>query len=282
MQDFRKIVQSKVKKKDGHTVFWGMQFLPKAKRQALYTLFAFVRHLEDVMESPIDVAEKKEILTMWRQELDNIFDKKVPATDIGRCIYKNCMRFKLPKSEFINLLDSIAANVDSPLQAPSLKQLTGYCRGVSGMVGSLALRVFGCRDEKVIKELSTSLGTALQITNILRDVKEDAQNNRLYIPIELLEKSNITATDPKIVVTDKNLFYAREQLAKIAADNYDKAYKILGSLDRTTARPLHLMADLYKRCFDIMEQRGWEIISPKPHINKLCKLQILLKNLFRA
>lgn len=282
MNDLREIVRSKVKSTDGRTVFWGMKFLPKAKREALYTLFAFVRHLEDVMESPIDIEEKKEILSIWRQELDNIFDKKVPATDIGRRIYKNCMRFKLPKAEFLYLVDSISANIDTPLQAPSLKQLSGYCRGVGGMTGSLSLRVFGCRDEKIIKELSTSLGLALQITNILRNVKEDAQNDRLYIPMELLEKANITTTDPKSVVVDKNLAAARQELAAIAAENYQKAYEILGHLDKSTARPLRLIADLYKRYFDIMEKRGWEIISPKPRLNKFYKLQILLKNLLTA
>jgi len=259
-----------------------MQFLPKAKREALYTLFAFVRHLEEVMESSIDLAEKKEILDMWRQELDNIFDKKVPATDIGRRIYKNCMRFKLPKKEFQNLLDSIAANVNNPLQAPTMKQLSGYCRGVGGMTGSLSLRVFGCQDEKVIQDLSTSLGMALQITNILRNVKEDAQNNRMYIPAELLETAGITATDPKSVVVDKNLAVAREKLAVIAMENYEQAYKILNSIDKATARPLRLVADLYKRYFDIMQKRGWEIISPKPQLSKFSKLGILLKNLLLA
>lgn len=135
MKDLKKIVRSKIKNGSGRTVFWGMQFLPKAKREALYTLLAFVRHLEDVVESPVALAEKQEILSMWREEMDNIFERRVPATDIGRRIYKNCMRFKLPKAEFLNLVDSISANIDNPLKAPTLKQLSGYCRGVGGMTG---------------------------------------------------------------------------------------------------------------------------------------------------
>ena len=282
MRDIRKIVRRKIKNTSGRTVFWGMQLLPKAKREALYTLLAFVRHLEDVVESPIKLAEKQEILGMWREELDNIFDRRVPATDIGRRIYKNCMRFKLPKAEFLNLVDSISANIDNPLQAPTLQQLSGYCRGVGGMTGSLSLRVFGCTDEKVIKELSTALGLSLQITTILINVKEDAQNDRLYIPQELLQKAGISATDPKSVVVDKNLARARRELAAIAAENYRKAYAILDGLDKKTARPLKLIADIYKRYFDIMEKRGWEIISPKPRVSKWRKLGILVKNLLAA
>lgn len=282
MRDIRKIVRRKIKNTSGRTVFWGMQLLPKAKREALYTLLAFVRHLEDVVESPIKLAEKQEILGMWREELDNIFDRRVPATDIGRRIYKNCMRFKLPKAEFLNLVDSISANIDNPLQAPTLQQLSGYCRGVGGMTGSLSLRVFGCTDENVIKELSTALGLSLQITTILINVKEDAQNDRLYIPQELLQKAGISATDPKSVVVDKNLARARRELAAIAAENYRKAYAILDGLDKKTARPLKLIADIYKRYFDIMEKRGWEIISPKPRVSKWRKLGILVKNLLAA
>ncbi len=282
MKDLKKIVRSKIKNGSGRTVFWGMQFLPKAKREALYTLFAFVRHLEDVVESPAPLAEKQEILGMWREEMDNIFDRKVPATDIGRRIYKNCMRFKLPKVEFLNLVDSISANIDNPLKAPTLKQLSGYCRGVGGMTGSLSLRVFGCADEQTIKDLSTFLGLAVQITNILLNVKEDAQNGRLYVPQELLEKAGIVATDPKSVVVDKNLAAARRELAHIAEENYRKVYEILEKQEKTTARPIRLITDLYKRYFDIMEKRGWEIISPKPRVSKWCKLSILLKNLLSA
>lgn len=282
MKDLKKIVRSKIKNGSGRTVFWGMQFLPKAKREALYTLLAFVRHLEDVVESPVALAEKQEILSMWREEMDNIFERRVPATDIGRRIYKNCMRFKLPKAEFLNLVDSISANIDNPLKAPTLKQLSGYCRGVGGMTGSLSLRVFGCTDEQTIRELSTSLGLAVQITNILLNVKEDAQNGRLYIPQELLEKAGISATDPKSVVVDKNLAAARRELACIAAENYRKVYEILEKQEKTTARPIRLITDLYRIYFDIMEKRGWEIISPKPRVSKWCKLRILLKNLLSA
>ena len=282
MKDLKKIVRSKIKNGSGRTVFWGMQFLPKAKREALYTLLAFVRHLEDVVESPVALAEKQEILSMWREEMDNIFERRVPATDIGRRIYKNCMRFKLPKAEFLNLVDSISANIDNPLKAPTLKQLSGYCRGVGGMTGSLSLRVFGCTDEQTIRELSTSLGLAVQITNILLNVKEDAQNGRLYIPQELLEKAGISATDPKSVVVDKNLAAARRELARNPPENYRTVYEILEKQEKTTARPIRLITDLYRKYFDIMEKRGWEIISPKPRVSKWCKLRILLKNLLSA
>ena len=256
--------------------------LPKAKREAMYTIYAFCRHIDDIVDGDSDMSEKQELLQAWREELDNIYDKKVPATEIGRRIYKNCMRFKLPKEEFMKLIDSISMDIPQPLQAPSLNEFYAYCRGVAGVPGNLSLRIFGCADEKIINDLATTLGNALQITNILRDVKEDAMSNRLYIPREFLQKANISSKDPRSVVVDKNLAAARRELARIAAENYRKVYEILEKQEKTTARPIRLITDLYRKYFDIMEKRGWEIISPKPRVSKWCKLRILLKNLLSA
>lgn len=274
MNDIKAIV-----KKSGTSFFWSMRFLPKAKREAMYTLYAFCRHIDDIVDGDDEISEKQELIRAWREEIDNIYDKKAPATEIGRRIYKNCMRFKLPKEEFIRLIDSISMDIPTPVQAPKLNEFYQYCRGVAGVPGSLSLRIFGCSDEKMIEELSTSLGTALQITNVLRDVKEDANINRLYIPREFLKKAEIESTDPLTVVVDKNLSIAREELAKIAVSDYKKAYELIKLLDRKTARPVRIIANIYKKYFDIMQMRGWEVISPKPSLSKFSKLTLAVKAL---
>lgn len=264
-------------KKSGTSFFWSMRLLPIGKRNAMYTIYAFFRHIDDIVDGDKDIGEKLELIEAWRQELDNIYDKKTPVTEIGRKIYKNCMRFKLPKSEFIRLIDSITMDIPNPLQAPNLDTFYEYCRGVAGVPGSLSLRIFGCEDEKMIEDLASTLGTALQATNILRDVKEDAQADRLYIPLEFLEKAGIDSKDPLSVVVDKNLVVAREELAKIAAQNYETAYELIKKLDKKAARPVLMIANIYKKYFDIMQNRGWEVISPKPQISKLKKLGLALQ-----
>ena len=118
----------------------------------------------------------------------------------------------------------------------------------------------------MIENLATSLGNALQITNILRDVKEDALANRLYIPEEMLSKANINSTSPDEVIVNKNLVIAREALAQIADEEFKKSEKLIKLLD--------------KKYFDIMKNRGWEIISPKPHINNFTKFTLAAKAYF--
>ena len=267
-------------KKSGSSFFWSMRLLPKAQREAMYTIYAFCRHIDDIVDGNLPLTEKKELLAAWREELDNIYDKKVPATEIGRHIYKHCMRFKLPKDEFIKLIDSVSMDIPYPLQAPKMKDFLKYCRGVAGVPGNLSLRIFGCKDEKMIEELSTSLGTALQITNILRDIKEDAQADRLYIPEEYLQNALITTKKPHEVITDKNLAKAREELAKMAEDDYVKASRIIPHLDKHAARPVRAMTAVYRKYFDIMQARGWEVISPKPRLSKMNKFSLALRAYF--
>lgn len=267
-------------KKSGSSFFWSMRLLPKAKREAMYTIYAFCRHIDDIVDGDMPLREKQELLDAWREELDNIYDRKVPATEIGRRIYKNCMRFKLPKEEFLKLIDSISMDIPKPLQAPKMVDFLRYCRGVAGVPGSLSLRIFGCKDENLIEELATSLGNALQITNILRDVKEDAQANRLYIPKEYLKKAEISSKKPSEVIVNKNLSIAREELAKLAEEDYAKANTIIPFLDKKVARPVRAIAAVYKKYFDIMQNRGWEVISPKPKIGKLNKFSLALRAYF--
>ena len=267
----------KIVKKSGSSFFWGMHILPTKERRAIYTLYAFCRHIDDIVDGDSLLSQKQELINAWRNEIDNIYDKRVPASEIGRNIYKNCMRFNIPKKDLTDLLEGISMDLPSPIQAPDLSRLKLYCRGVAGAPGSMSLRILGCKDENLIYELSTSLGEAMQLTNILRDVKEDAQADRLYIPKEFLLQAGITSTDPKTVLVDKNLSKAREELAKLALQDYAKAFELIKTLDKKTARNINALSYVYKRYFDIMQNRGWEIISPRPKLNKLQKIMLMIK-----
>lgn len=278
MNDNRKAIK-KIVRRNSQSLFWGIRFLPKPQREAMYTLYAFFKHLDDVMESNMTMKEKADIINAWREELCNVYDKKVPQTDIGRRIYKNCMRFKLPKEEFSKLIDSLSMDVPNPMVAPSLQDFLAYSRGMSGVVCNLSLRVLGCDDEELLEELSTNLGNAMQITQILRDIKEDAMAGSMYIPREILQEAGVESFEPFKAVTDKNLTFAREEMAKIAEQSFIISYNLTQKLNKKAATAMISMANVYKRYFDIMNKRGWEVISPKPKINKLTKLSLIIKGL---
>lgn len=267
----------KIIKKAGTSIFFGLRVLPVKERRAIWTLYAFYRHIEDIVSGSRPVSQKMELIDVWRREIDNIYDKKVPASEIGRSIYKNCMRFNLPKNELAEIVNGQAMDLPKPLQTPSLATLKKYCAGVACAPISLTLRILGCKDETLIQKLSVSLGTAMQLTDILRDVRDDAEAERLYLPSDCLKKAGIKSSEPMAVVVDKNLAIAREDLARLVAQDYKTSFELIKQLDKRTSRHIKAIAYIYKRCFDMMNNRGWEIVSPKPKIKTIEKIFLVLK-----
>ncbi|HCU58496.1 MAG TPA: hypothetical protein DIC64_00775, partial [Alphaproteobacteria bacterium] len=253
---------------------------PKAKREAIYTLYAFVSHLDNIADMNIPTTEKQDLLKAWKIELDNIYDKKVPQTHIGRKIYKNCMRFKIQKEDLKPILESVMLDCPKPIQAPSQEMFEKYCYGAAVIPVYITLLIMGEMKEASMRTLATNFGKAMEITNILRNIKDDALKGHLYIPKELLETAGISSTDPMAVVTDKNLTFAREKLAKEATVCFAKAHKMISASNKKTTRPLRFIFHIYKRYFDIMLARGLEVMSPKPQIKPTDKLMIAFNTVF--
>jgi phytoene synthase len=270
----------KLVRKSQATLFWCMQGLPKAKREAIYTLYAFCKHIDNVIDGNIDEKEKLELLKAWQEELINIYDKKVPATNIGRKIYKNCMRFKIKKDDFKEILNAAMMDFPESLKAPEYENFYRYCYGTSEIPVYITLSIIGELDEEVKRDLSKSFGRAMFITDILKDVKEDALNGHLYMPKEVLNQAGILSTEPLTAVTDKNLVAVREQLAKNVSADFKRAFELLQYANKKITRPLRFILHIYKRYFDIMQNRGWEIMSPKPVIGVRDKLAIVSKVIF--
>ena len=267
-------------KKSQPSLFWCMRGLPKSKREAIYTLFAFCRHISNIIRSSMPAEEKAELLKAWKQELDNIYDKKVPTTNIGRKIYKNCMRFNLPKQQFSEILNSAFLDVPQPLQAPTQNIFEKYIYGSSVVPLNLALMIIDDAKSAAREKLAQSLGRALMITYILRDVKDDAKSNHLFIPYELLQQANVNKTSPMAVVEDKNLSQAREALSLEAKKSFNTALRFLNKMNKQSVMPLHYLANLSLYYFNKMNDRGWEIISPKPNITKFNNIKLIVKTLF--
>ena len=117
----------KIVKKNNSALYWSCLYLfPKAKREAIYAVYAFCKHLDDIVDSPIPTEEKMSLIQAWKEEFHNIYDNKVPSPEVGRYIYKNCMRFKLPKERFMDLLQQISIDLPTPVQSMPLKNFNAY------------------------------------------------------------------------------------------------------------------------------------------------------------
>lgn len=267
-------------RKSQSSVFWCMRGMPKAEREAMYTLYAFCRHIDEIMVADMPIKEKAALFKAWREELNNIYVKNVPSTNIGRKIYKNCMRFNLPKEKFYDILKSAEINALTPLVAPKSEVFEQYIYGIAVVPIELSLKIMGENKVAVQRELARSLGTALIITSILRDIKEDAHKERLYFPADILEKSGVVISLPLSMAGDKNLISAREELSKTAEKNFKKAERLLDKMSRKKYLPLRLINNISYCYFNKMKTRGWEIIAPRPKIGIFEKFNIIRKTLF--
>ena len=271
----------RIVRKNHSAVFWCTRHYPKAKREAVYTLYALVRHFDDLSSSSLDETEKKEIFSAWQKEISNIYDKKVPDTDIGRKIYKNCMRFKVKRESLNTILDGFSMDCPKPLYRPSMQEFDRYCQGVAEVPSFLILKVIAEFDEDTTRTLATSIGRAVEITNILKNTKEDMLSGHVYIPNEFLEYAEISSSlSPKEILTHPNLYVARQKLADLARLSFGEAYRLLEENNNKNSKPIVYMLNMYNRYFELMDNRGWEVISPKPSLKLKDRLSLMIKSLF--
>lgn len=268
-------------KRSQPSLFWCMIGIGRAQREAVFTVFAFCRHLSSILRADTDSAEKLDILQIWREELDNIYDKKVPATNIGRKMYKNCIRFDLPKSAWLQILDAAFWDAEQTDKAPSMQEFDKYVSGMSSVPLHLVLMILNSEHPRANQELAKSLGQSVMINYILRAVKGDAKRNRIYIPAELLEQAGVPLGSPRSMIEDAHFMYARKTMAESAAADFSKAERLLAKMNKKDTLPLRLILNMARSLFDIMDKRGWEIISPKPKLGPLKRLKILFKTLFK-
>lgn len=270
----------RVVKENYSGLYWCTRHYTKGKRQAIHTLYALVKHFDDLCSSSISANEKKEIIKAWEREIDNIYDKKVPVTEIGRRVYKDCMRFKLLKERFENIITSLQSDCPNPINRPTQKELNQYCQGIAITPTYLILKVIAEFDDETNDKLATQIGQAIEITNILKNTKEDMSLGHVYIPEEFLAEAEIEKTlTPKEVLTHTNLYVARQKLADIARKAFAESYRLLEENNNTNSKPVIYVLNLYQKYFEIMDNRGWEIISPKPKLKLKDNLLLVAKTM---
>lgn len=268
-------------KKSQPSLFWCTRGLPKSEREAIYTLFAFCQHLDGIMRSQMPRSEKKYLLSAWKEELENIYDKGVPATNIGRKIYKNCMRFDLPKNAWQQILESADLNAVAPLQAPDEETFDKYVNGMAVVPIKLALSIVANQHPSANSELAKNLGRAVMVTSMLRDIKDDAKRDCLYIPAEILKQADIPIETPRDVVENKNIGSARALFSKQAESCFKNAERLLNKMSKKDVMALRLIKNICFCQFEMMKKRGWDIISPKPKISCIKSLGIIYQTMFK-
>jgi phytoene synthase len=231
-----------------------MRLLPRPKRDAMYAIYAFCREVDDVADGDGAPAAKLALLDGWRDEIGALFASR-PRRPTTLALAGPVTRYALPKGEFDAMIDGMEMDAAERMRGPSLAELERYCRCVAGAVGLLSVRVFGACGERPAQG-AVALGEALQLTNILRDLVEDAERARLYLPRELLERHGIAVTEPFPVLRHPALPAVCGALAERASRRFAEAERLFAGA-RRQLRPALVMMQVYRRTLERLTARGW-------------------------
>ena len=249
----------------------GMRVLPQAEREAMFAVYAFCRAVDDIADDIEGTPEERTAgLEAWRADIDALYAGGPPGR--AALVAEAVKRFGLAQADFHAVIDGMAMDIgDTAIRAPDAATLDLYCDRVASAVGRLSVRIFGMQAQAET-ELAHHLGRALQLTNILRDVDEDAAIGRLYLPREPLAAHGITGNDPLEVAADGRLGEVCREVAGQARQHYAAADRVLAARPAGHLFAPRLMSAVYSRTLDQMERVGW---SPPRRRAKLGKLELL-------
>lgn len=256
--------------------YWSMRLLPADKRQAMFAVYAFCRVVDDIADGELPVETKSARLREWREEIDRLYDGR-PQHAITRALSGPARRFQLAREDFLAIIDGMEMDARDMIVAPTMAELELYCARVAGAVGRLSVRIFGIERAAGLR-LSRALGQAVQLTNILRDLAEDAGLGRLYLPRELLDRHDVPATSAEAALSHPNLPKTCGDLALMAERDFIEAELLLRDLPRRAARPAVIIHVVYHRLLERLRARGFARISERVGLSKAEKLWLVLRH----
>ena len=256
--------------RSGSSFTVAMKMLDRRRRYAMYAVYALARAVDDIADGDGEMPAKRYQLQEWRHEIEAVF-KGHPTTTIGIALAGAVQEYSLPKEEFLLLIDGMEMDAE-PIVAPTMEELFTYTRRVAGTVGLLSMPIFGAPGGPLSDQFALTLADGLQLTNILRDVQEDARIGRLYLPRELLEEQGIAALDLLADPAIPPCQAVCQSLGIIARQKFQSAKTAAGSLDRRTIRPALMMMGVYEGYLRLLERRQWGFGQRPVRMGKLEKL----------
>jgi phytoene synthase len=263
----------------GSSFYYSFLFLPPERRRAITALYAFCREVDDVVDGIADPQLAAAKLAWWREEVAHLYSGQ-PQHPVMRALQPALAPFRISAARLNEIIDGMAMDLTQTryLDFPALER---YCYHVAGVVGLLAAGIFGYSDARTL-EYAKSLGTAFQLTNIIRDVGEDARKNRIYLPMEDLRRFEVTAADLLNARYSAGFSALMAFQAERARGYYARAMAALPAADRRAQRPGLIMAAIYSALLAEIERDGFRVLTQRTSLTPLRKLWIAWKTWIRA
>lgn len=263
----------------GSSFYYSFLFLPKAKRQAITALYAFCREVDDIADECKDVSVARIKLAWWRTEIAHLYAGK-PQHPVSKALAEAINRYRLDEEHFLEIIDGMEMDLDQNRYA-DFKQLQLYCYRVASVVGLLSVQIFGFKDRKTLK-YAHDLGMALQLTNIIRDVGEDARRNRIYLPLDELKKFGVTEAQILNSQGSDKIKELLEFQIERAETFYDRALRELPAEDRKTQRTGLMMAAIYRTLLrEIKADNPTQVLNARISLPPLRKFWLAWKTFIK-
>lgn len=260
----------------GTSFYWAMRLLPRHRRNGMYAVYAFCREVDDIADDFAPPEQKQAALAAWHDEIEVLYAGR-PSHLIARALSGPVTRFRLRREDFHAVIDGMEMDAAEDIRAPDLATLDLYCGRVAGAVGHLSVHVFGDSGPDA-HAVADSLGRALQLTNILRDLDEDARRGRLYLPREILDRHGIRGDDPLAVLRHPALPAACRDLAAIAEGHFADSARAMARCSRRAMRPAAVMAAFYRAMLEALLRSGWRDPARRVGLSKAQKLWLVLRH----
>jgi len=268
--------------------YYGFMVLPAEKRNALSAVYAFMRHADDISDEPgVDPLLKRQKLNEWLDAAKTVFAGKPTDDPVLMALGDAQKKFKIPPELFEKLVYGTSLDLDIPpasAEAPAVlcntfEDLKQYCYYVASVVGLVCIRIFGYEDSKA-EFLAEDCGLAFQLTNIIRDVKEDASMGRIYIPEEDLARTNLTAANfSSSLLQDparaQQLRPALEYEAERARKYYESAKWLMELIEEDSRAALWVLVEIYSRLLQKITDRNYDVLTERVRLTLWEKLKVL-------
>ena len=258
----------------GSSFYYSFLFLPPERRRAIMAFYAFCREVDDVVDETSDSAVAAVKLNWWRQEVGRIAEGQ-PEHPVGKALQAAGKHFNIPKEFLLEIIDGMEMDLTQSRYL-DFKGLQLYCYRVASVVGLVAAEIFGYQDRKTQK-YAHDLGIAFQLTNIIRDIGEDARRGRIYIPMDELKQFNVPAADLLNAKYSDNFTALMRFQTERAEQYYQQALAHLPAIDRKAQRPGLIMAAIYRTVLDEIRRENFQVLHQRISLTPLRKLWIAWK-----
>ncbi len=254
--------------KSGSSFYYSFLFLPLEQRRAITALYAFCREVDDIVDECNEPAVAAAKLGWWREEIKHTFQGN-PSHPVTKALSPFLESRNLPEEYFQEIIDGMQMDLEFDAY-PSFKELSLYCYRVAGVVGLLAAEIFGYQNRRT-PQYAHYLGIAFQLTNILRDVREDADRGRMYIPLDELEEFKVKPEDLRVGISSSKTHELFAHQAQRAQDYYRRAFDSLPDEDRYPQRSGIIMAEIYQALLKEIEDDGFRVLEQRTSLTPLRK-----------